>query len=142
MRPQAAGWEKQASDLDASSASNARTVADSAIAAWKDIAEALVPLIGQSAVTVLYRRCLVSVGLQRAWLPSVSAADLPENDWAVLHASVCRQTTKEASDACASLFVTFRNLLGSLIGPSLAEQLLRPVAGLPQSGSAAQDTLP
>ena len=119
-----------------------RAIADSAVVTWKAVAEALVPIIGQSSVTVLYRRCLVSVGATRTWLPAATAADLPQNDWSVLHASVSRQTANEASDACTALFTAFRELLGSLIGPSLTEQLLQPVSALPSTGSAEQDTLP
>jgi hypothetical protein len=120
----------------------ARIVADGAVETWKSVAAALGPIIGQSAVTVLYRRCLVSVGVKRAWLPPVTADDSPANDWSVLHASLSRQTANEAAEACTSLFVTFRDLLGSLLGPSLAEQLLGPVSALLPTGSAAQDTLP
>ena len=119
-----------------------RAIADAAVAAWKAVAEALVPIIGQSSVTVLYRRCLVSVGATRTWLPAVTAADPPQNDWTVLHASVSRQTAIEASEACTALFAAFRDLLGSLIGPSLTEQLLQPVSALPSTGRAEQDTLP
>jgi hypothetical protein len=119
-----------------------RAKADAAVAAWKAVAQALVPIIGQSSVTVLYRRCLVCVGVTHTWLPAVTAADLPQNDWAVLHASVSRQAPKEAFDACTALFDAFRELLGSLIGPSLTEQLLQPVSALPSTGRAEQDTLP
>ena len=122
--------------------STARAVADAAVVQWNAVAQALVPIIGQSSVTMLYRRCLAGVGIERTWLPAVTAADLPENDWTVLHASLSRQTPKEASAACASLFVAFRGLLGSLIGPSLTEQLLHPVSSLPSTSSADQDTLP
>lgn len=120
----------------------ARAVADAAVVGWNAVAQALVPIIGRSSVTVLFRRCLVSVGVNRTWLPSITAADLPENDWTVLRASVSRQTAAEASDACASLFMSFQNLLGSLIGPSLTEQLLHPVSAFLPNGSAEQDTPP
>ena len=123
-------------------ASTAREIADAAVVGWNAVAETLVPIIGQSSVTLLYRRCLVSVGATRTWLPAVTAADLPQNDWAVLHASVSRQTANEASDACAALLAAFRDLLYSLIGPSLTEQLLQPVSALPSTGSAEQDTPP
>ena len=119
-----------------------RAVADAAVVQWNAVAQALAPIIGPSSVTMLYRRCLVSVGLTRPWLPAVTAADLPQNDWGVLHSSVSRQTANEASDACMALFATFRDLLGSLIGPSLTEQLLQPVSALPSTGSAEQDTPP
>ena len=122
--------------------STARAVADAAVAEWSAIAQALVPLIGQSSVTVLYRRCLVSVGAERTWLPTVGAADLPANDWTALHASVSRRTATEAAETCRLLVVAFGDLLGSLIGPSLTEQLLRPASALPSHGSAEPDTLP
>jgi len=117
-------------------------VADAAVASWNAVAQALVPIIGRSSVTMLYRRCLVSMGVDRTWLPSVTAADVPENDWTVLHASMSRQTVKEASEAAASLSLAFQELLGSLIGPTLTEQLLRPVSTIPPNGSAEQDTPP
>lgn len=125
-----------------SPALTARAVADAAVLRWKAVAQALAPIIGQSSVTALYRRCLASVGATRTWLPAASAADPPHNDWSVLHASVARQTPGEASDACEALFDAFRDLLGSLIGPSLTEQLLPPVSALPPTGSAERDTLP
>jgi hypothetical protein len=140
--PPAAGRSKSVDDPAAQPASTARATADAAVVGWNTVAETLVPIIGQSSVTVLYRRCLVSVGATRTWLPAVTAADLPQNDWTVLHASVSRQTANEASEACTALFATFRDLLGSLIGPSLTEQLLQPVSALPSTGSAEQDTLP
>ena len=117
----------------------ANTVADDAVATWESVAAALAPIIGRSAVTALYLRCLVSVGDKRAWLPPVTAADSPANDWPALHACLSRRTAIEAAEACTSLFVTFRDLLGSLLGPSLTEQLLRPVSALPPTGSAVQD---
>lgn len=125
----------------ASPNSTAREVADAAVLRWTAVAQALAPIIGQSSVTMLYRRCLASVGVDRSWLPPVTAADLPESDWAVLHASVSRQTAKEAAEACDSLFVAFTALLGSLIGQSLTAQLLSPVSFPPPTGSAEQDTL-
>ena len=133
---------KPGRNLTDSSHSSARAVADATVAGWSAVAQALVPILGQSSVTVLYRRCLISAGLEHTWLPSVAAADLPQNDWKVLHASVSRQTPEDASEACDSLFVSFRGLLGSLIGPSLTEQLLRPASAHPSTGSADQDTLP
>ena len=123
-------------------ASTAREVADAAVVAWSAVAERLVPVIGQSSVTTLYRRCLVSVGVERTWLPSGSANDQPADDLLVLHAAVSRQTVDTASEACMALSMEFRDLLGSLIGPSLTEQLLHPVSALPSTGSADQHTLP
>jgi len=129
-------------DLAPQSAPSSRAIADAAVVRWNAVAEALVPIIGRSSVTVLYRRCLASVGVTRTWLPATTAADLPQDDWAMLHASVSRQTANEASEACSALFAAFRDLLGSLIGPTLTEQLLQPVSALPSIASAEQDTLP
>lgn len=122
--------------------STAREVADTAVGAWNAVAELLAPVIGQSSVSTLYRRCLVSVRVDQTWLPSASANDPPADDWLVLHAAVSRQTVDTASEACMALSMEFHDLLGSLIGPSLTEQLLHPVSALPSTGSADQDTLP
>ena len=117
-------------------------VADRAVTVWKAVEAALAPLIGRRSVTTLYRRCLTSVGTTCTWLPAVNDGDSPTNDWSVLHAAVSRQSPAEAAEACGTLFVTFRDLLGSLIGPPLTEQLLRPVAALGFFGPAEQDALP
>jgi hypothetical protein len=130
-----------AASLVGSPVPTARATADAAVVGWNAVAQALVPIIGSSSVTALYRRCLVSVGVDCTWLPSVTAEDLPENDWTALHASMSRQTPTEASQAATSLFLSFQHLLGSLIGPSLTEQLLHPVSALLPNGSAEQDTL-
>jgi len=134
-----AGQATHAPGMAARSALTANTVADGAVATWESVAVALAPIIGQSAVTALYRRCLVSAGDKRTWLPPVAAADSPTSDWPALHACLSRRTAIEAAEACTFLFVTFRDLLGSLLGPLLTEQLLRPVSALPPTGSAVQD---
>jgi len=133
------GPTTHAAGMAGMSALTANAVADGAVETWESVAAALAPIIGPSAVTALYRRCLVSAGDKRAWLPPVTAADSPANDWPALHACLSRRTAIEAAEACTSLFVTFRDLLGSLLGPSLTEQLLRPVSAHPPTGSAVQD---
>ena len=68
-----------AAGLAVSPVPKARQVADAAVAGWNAVAEALVPIIGRSSVTDLYRRCLISVGVDRTWLPSGTASDGPSS---------------------------------------------------------------
>jgi len=93
-------------------------------------------------VSVLYRRCLAGARTDRTWLPAAGVADPPTADWAALHAALSRQTPVAAHEASAALSGAFRDLLGSLIGPALTQQLLHPAPALPTSGSSAQDTTP
>ncbi len=117
-------------------------MADAAVAEWRAVAEALAPTIGRSSVTALYRRCLLAVAVERTWLPNGAIDDPYADDWRMLHAALSHQTLDAASDACTALSLEFRDLLGSLIGPSLTEQLMRPVSALPSTISADQDRFP
>jgi hypothetical protein len=55
---------------------------------------------------------------------------------------LARQTGADAAAAGALVLQTFHDLLASLVGPSLAERLLRPAWAILMSGPSAPDTLP
>ncbi len=88
---------------------------------------ALYPVIGKSGVAALYQRSLHLSVPAHAFLADACAGAGAGVDMPLLRATISRQGRDDAVAAAATLLDTFDNLLGSLIGPALAGQLLRPV---------------
>jgi hypothetical protein len=117
--------------MRAGNSPDAGTVAETALAVWREMAAHLVPLIGAGGVKVLFSRSLYLTGKTLPWL-AVSVADA-EHPELLAHFKQCLQTRTPADAVAASntLLVTFTELLESLIGKSLADRLLGPVWTIP-----------
>ncbi len=102
------------------------SVADAACGIWGELTTALSPIIGQRGVSALYQRSLQSTRIQHPVLPSEGHDDMASNA-AALKAALSATTGPMASAAAGALLSHFCELLSSLIGPSLADRLLRPV---------------
>jgi hypothetical protein len=124
---------------------DASAVATTIVATWRDIDAALAPIIGGGGVAALYRRSVYVTAIAHPSLSSLSsphahlggAIDLP-----ALSAALARQDLVTATAAGDALLQAFADLVGTLIGPALAERLLAPVWSHFPSGSAAQDPTP
>ena len=125
-----------------SDAADAEEVADAIVAIWLEIEQALHPIIGHRGVAALYIRSLHLTAVAYPWLaidqPAVPAAIDPSG----LRSALVQQTAAEAAAAGSALFLTFHELLASLVGAPLTDRLLRSVWTRPSGGSPAQDTLP
>jgi hypothetical protein len=142
LQPHEAGdWPPPLADRlrgDASAADVAAGVA----AVWKDIDQALHPIIGHRGVAALYHRSLSSAALRYPWLPVNPTGALATIDPMALRAALTRREAAEAAAASVALFAAFRDLLASLIGASLTDRLLLST-WTPAPGTArAQDTDP
>jgi hypothetical protein len=119
---------------------DASRIAEGIVARWRAIDAALAPIIGTLGVATLYRRCIFLTGKTHPWLVHDEAGETPTLDLPALHAVLAGRDSDEAAAAGQLLLATFTELIGRLIGPSLAERLLNahphPLAG----GPAAQDT--
>lgn len=109
------------------------------ISAWSEIETALVPIVGQRGVAALYERSLYLTRVHHPWLTAV-----PENvdarmDLPALEAVLAMQGSGAAAAGGGALLQALYELLGSLIGSSLAEQLLRTTWSTKLGGLAAQD---
>ena len=115
-------------------------VAQSALATWSRIDEALSPIIGIRGVAGLYKR---SLSLTRGAHPALTAVFegvIAPGDYSTLQQALAQQSGPVAIAASGALLQTFNDLLTKLIGLSLTERLLRPVLDNPSSsGNAAQD---
>lgn len=120
---------------------DAASIATDAVAIWRDIDAALVPIIGQAGVTALYKRSLYLARVSHPRLATVYEAVSVSDGYATLHSVVSQQATAaDAIAAIGTLLQTFHDLLAHLIGESLTERLLRSVWDPPSSGHAVQDT--
>lgn len=101
---------------------------DSALRDWRVLADRLVPVIGQRGLRTLYLR---SLHLTRAAHPCLGPA-LPDEDANIeslltsLRSSLQEQTPARAQAAHEALLNTFIELLKTLFGRGLTEQILHP----------------
>ena len=126
----------------AGTSANAATIGGTALSIWRDVDEALAPIIGQSGVAALYKRSLYLALAEHPCLVTAYEGALRAGDFVGLETALSQQTSDEASAAIISLLTTFHDLLTHLIGGSLFVRLLRSVWDKPSSGNAAKDPAP
>lgn len=102
-------------------------IADATIAIWLDITTALKTIIGRQGVAALYDRSVALTARTHPWLASSRASDDHSVDLDGLQAVVARQSKEDAAAGSSELLQTFYDVLVSLIGPALSEQLLASV---------------
>ena len=92
----------------------------------------------------LFSRCVYLTAQAHPWLASAGRGAAAELDLPALEALFLLQTAAAARVAGNEMFEGFHHLLGSLIGASLAERLLRsawgPPSGKPSGKPPTQDT--
>ena len=103
---------------------DAKEVADAAIAIWHRFASALQSIIGRQGVVALFNRSIALTAQTYPWLSSSRAADDHSVDIAGLRAVIALQSSDAAITGSSKLLQTFYDLLESLIGAGLCEQLL------------------
>jgi hypothetical protein len=121
---------------------NSARLADAAVTQWRAIDAALAPIIGGAGVAALYHRSLHLSLPAHPWLEHERSADIQQMDLPSLRAVLSARPPAEVSEASATLFRTFRDLLASLVGAPLAERLLGPLWSQLPSSTAGQDTPP
>jgi hypothetical protein len=127
---------------------HAAQVADVIASTLVEIEAVLRPVIGQGGFDALYTRCLYLTGVGHPWLTPASellVAQSTAADLVALRPLLARQSRAQAAAGGVALLQTLDNLLASLIGASLTEQLLGSV-GIAHAnithGADAQDPLP
>lgn len=121
---------------------SAGQIAEMIVSAWQDIRAALAPVIGQRGVAALYKRSIHLTISRHAWLSPCSDGAPDAMDLAVLKAVLERQAAGQAAAGGGALLEALRELVGTLIGPKLTEQLLAPAWVPFFGGSSAQDSPP
>jgi hypothetical protein len=118
---------------------DAPQIAEAIVSRWREIDAALSPIVGSRGVATLYRRCVFLAGKTHPWLVHDQPGDAPTLDLPALHALLATRESAEAHAAGQLLLATFTDLIGRLIGASLAERLLNAHRAPTARGSAAQD---
>jgi hypothetical protein len=121
---------------------DASRIAQEIVLRWRGIDAALAPIVGTLGVATLYRRCIFLAGKTYPWLVHGEAGEPPTLDLPALHALLAGRDGVEAAAAGQLLLATFTELIGRLIGTSLAERLLNPAPHPVAGGHAAKDTAP
>jgi hypothetical protein len=121
---------------------HAADMAAAVVVVWGEIDRALHPIIGHRGVAALYNRSLKLASVAFPWLGSAHQGMLDAVDPSALTAALLGQTAEEGAAGAIALFSAFRELLSSLIGPSLTDRLLRSVWTDSSGDPPAQDTLP
>lgn len=118
---------------------DASRIAEAIVSRWRDIDDALSPIVGTLGVATLYRRCIFLAGRTHPWLMHGESGDVPTLDLGALHALLANRDSAQAREAGQLLLATFNDLIGRLIGTSLADRLLSPHPDPFAGGDAAQD---
>jgi hypothetical protein len=117
-------------------------IADAVVSVWQDVDAGLRPILGQRGVASLYRRSLHLSTTSHPWLAKMHGATQTAMDLQPLRAVLAQQDSGAASSAGGDLLQTFYELLASLVGTSLTEQLLGSIWANSSSGEPAQDQSP
>jgi hypothetical protein len=117
-------------------------VADAAVREWKQVHDALAPLIGQSGATALYRRAVHLARADRPWLDPAFLGAVTPGDFSAYRDAMAQQDSAIAAGAHDETQRALRALLINLIGPSLTARLLQAAAVSPSAGKAVQDPSP
>jgi hypothetical protein len=121
---------------------DSRQIADAIGAMWTDIEAALQPVFGRRGVAALFKRTLHRTASRYRWLEPAKVGGDDAVGLTELQALFAAQAPATATEAGSALFINFRELLTSLIGTQLSEQLLKAAWSPSSSAAAAQDPKP
>jgi hypothetical protein len=116
-------------------------IATAIVSTWQVIDAALSPIIGAGGVAALYKRSLYLTGQAYPWLGTDESVHATM-DFAALKSLLVQQGSADAAAGGGALLHTFRELLASLVGPALTDQLLHSVAANFSGTRPAQDHSP
>jgi hypothetical protein len=109
----------------------AAQTADALIAVWQDIAAALHSIIGRQGIAALYDRSVSLTSKKHPWLAVSRAGTDNSVDSEALRSVVAQQSASDAAAGASEFLQTFYDVLISLIGGALCEQLLLPIREVP-----------
>lgn len=92
-----------------------------------EISEVLDPVLGKKGVSALFQRSLNHTSKAHPWLAAMGEDMHALVNIESLKAILSLQSPKSAAVGGTDFLMSFCQLLSSLIGPSLTEQLLQPI---------------
>ena len=121
------------------SQANAEHVAAVLLGICSDILAALEPILGREGVSALFERSLHRTSVDFPWLAEGIQALQSGTGLDGLEPTFARQDPAHAAAGGLAFFDAFYALLSSLVGLSLADQLLQSVGNGNHSGASAKD---
>jgi hypothetical protein len=119
--------------------STAVDVAAALVSLWREIDAVMRPIIGQRGLVALFMRSTQLTAAVHPWWLSVHQDPGAELQYSDIADIVARQEASAAISGGDALLLAFHQLLGSLIGASLTERLLRPAFSPAKGSSPMQD---
>lgn len=126
----------------AAAGTEASVVAASVAATWRQIEQALTPILGARGVAALFKRALFLTKDHFPWLEETFAAVEASSEHNALDSfglALSRQNAATAAAGAGAFLSTFHGVLVSMIGATLTERLLQSVSVTSSSGHSAQD---
>jgi len=126
----------------AADGAEASTLAASIASTWRQIEQALTPILGARGVAALFKRALFLTKDRFPWLEDAFAATEASSEHGALDVFgvvLSRQSAATAAAGAGAFLTTFHDVLVSMIGATLTERLLQSVWATFSSGSPAQD---
>ncbi len=119
---------------------NADQHADAVVNVWREIDNALTPIIGARGLAAVHGRSLHLTSQEFAWLNNTHGSGvLTEIDFNGLRQTFTTQPMMESQAAATALLHTFHDLLASLVGAELTECLLHAIWDYPLGDHTAQN---
>lgn len=136
--PNSSGHIEPSSSAQVADGGASPFVVQDAYKTWLDIDAVLSPIIGSREMTGLYNRSLSLTRSTHPLLSVVYFGPLAAGDYTTLRRLLEEQPIAIATVTNQALLKVFNDLLSKLVGPSLAERLLRsPLDRAASSGAAA-----
>ncbi len=107
-----------------------RTEVDAAIELWEQMATRLIALVGEDGFNSLYARSVFLTQSTFPWLAASSLSPRTDHRFANLKNCLEGQTPAQAVKASSFLLITFTDILASLIGEQLTNNILRMAWGI------------
>ena len=115
----------------------ANLIAEEVVRLWGRVEGVLRPVVGTRGVAALYGRSLQLASDSHPWLAAAESGSWKLMDLVLLRQQLALRTADEAVEAGLDHLGQFDQLLGSLIGNTLKDQLLAP-AWAPKAPEAAE----
>ena len=109
------------------------------VSTWHDIDTTLRPILGQRGVASLYRRSIHLATAAYPWFSPLQGGMQAALDLPALESTLAAQRNVDAAAGGGDLLQAFHELLASLVGTSLTDQLLCSIWANSTGGDAAQD---
>lgn len=100
-------------------------IADVSILLWQPLTSQLVSIMGEGGFSSLYSRSLYLTNTTYPWLAPSDSPQFAKSRFANLKTILEKQSVGDATQGSCALFITFTDILASLIGEQLTIDILR-----------------